>query len=49
MNRFKLIADLLKKNIKNNDMIIKTEHSSTVSTCVKIKETRLVLIMMILI
>ena len=49
MNRLKLIADLLKESTKDDDVIIKTEHSSIILTCMKIKKIRLVLIIMILI
>ncbi len=49
MNKLKLIADLLKESIKDDDMITKTEHSSTILTCTETEETRLVLIMIILI
>ncbi len=49
MNRLKLITNLFKESMKNDDMMTKIKYSLTVLTCIKTKETRLILIMIILI
>ncbi len=49
MNRLKLIANLLKKSMKDDNMMTKIEHSSTVLTCIRTEKIRLVLAIIILI